>query len=48
MGKLAKGFCDREVAVDLAPDYDMTEENSLGGHADHGRSFPMNLSVGVI
>jgi hypothetical protein len=29
-GKLAKGFSDREVAVDQGPDYDMTEENSLG------------------
>jgi hypothetical protein len=25
--KLAKGFSDREVAVDLGPDYDMTEDN---------------------
>ncbi|KAI5783355.1 hypothetical protein FPQ18DRAFT_406070 [Pyronema domesticum] len=33
LGKLAKGFTDREVAVDLAPDYDMTEENSLKGVA---------------
>jgi hypothetical protein len=31
MGKLAKGFSDREVAVDLGQDYDMTEENSLEG-----------------
>ncbi|KAI5798587.1 hypothetical protein FPQ18DRAFT_302655 [Pyronema domesticum] len=29
MGKLAKGFSDWEVAVDLGPDYDMMEENSL-------------------
>jgi hypothetical protein len=39
MGKLAKGFCDREVAVDLAPDYDMTEENSLGGMQITGGHF---------
>jgi hypothetical protein len=31
VGKLAKGFTDREVAVDLNPDYDMAKENSLGG-----------------
>jgi hypothetical protein len=29
VGKLAKGFSDREVAGNLGPDYDMTEENSL-------------------
>ncbi|KAI5796788.1 hypothetical protein FPQ18DRAFT_302973 [Pyronema domesticum] len=29
-GKFAKGFSDREVAVDLGLDYDMIEENSLG------------------
>ncbi|KAI5802521.1 hypothetical protein FPQ18DRAFT_374722 [Pyronema domesticum] len=28
--KLAKDFSDREVAVDLGPDHEMTEENSLG------------------
>jgi hypothetical protein len=31
VGKLAKGFSDWKVAVDLGPDYNMTEENSLGG-----------------
>jgi hypothetical protein len=31
VGKLANGFSDREVAVDLGPDYDMTEENPLEG-----------------
>jgi hypothetical protein len=29
--ELAKGFSDREVAVDLGPGYDMTEENSRRG-----------------
>jgi hypothetical protein len=31
LGKLAKGFTDWEVVVDLGTDYDMTEENSLEG-----------------
>jgi hypothetical protein len=48
VGKLAKGFSDREVAVDLGPDYDMTEEISLGGYAGLVLSFSMNLSVGAI
>jgi hypothetical protein len=41
MGKLAKGFSDREVAlqVDLGPDYDMMEENSLGGTQVAGCHF---------
>jgi hypothetical protein len=39
VGMLAKGFSDREVAVDLGPDYDMTEENSLGGTQVAGRHF---------
>jgi hypothetical protein len=29
MGKLAKSFSGREVAVDLGPDYDITEEIRL-------------------
>jgi hypothetical protein len=44
LGKLAKGFSDREVAVDLGPDYDMTEENSLEGTQRHG--LPIIMSVG--
>jgi hypothetical protein len=44
LGKLAKGFSDREVAVDLGPDYDMTEENSLEGTQRHG--MPIIMSVG--
>jgi hypothetical protein len=48
MGKLAKGFSDWGVAVDLGPDYDMMEENSLGDTPGRGLSFSMNLSVGAI
>jgi hypothetical protein len=49
MGKLAKGFSDREVAVDLGPDYNMTKENSLWGwYAGRRLSFSMNMSVGEI
>jgi hypothetical protein len=31
VGKLAKSLSDPTVAVDLGPDYDMTDENSLEG-----------------
>ncbi|KAI5799401.1 hypothetical protein FPQ18DRAFT_384811 [Pyronema domesticum] len=34
LGNSAKGFSDREVAVDLGPDYDMTEENTVKGLVD--------------
>jgi hypothetical protein len=37
--KLAKGFTDREVAVALGPDCDMTGENSLEGTQVAGRHF---------
>jgi hypothetical protein len=39
VGKLAKGFSDREVTADLGPDYDMTEENSHGGTQVAGCHF---------
>jgi hypothetical protein len=48
MGKLAKGFSDREVVVDLGPDYDTMEENLLEGMQVAGCQCLMNLSVGAI
>jgi hypothetical protein len=46
LGKLAKGFTDREVAVNLGPNYDMAAENSLEG-TGCGLSFSMHMSVGA-
>jgi hypothetical protein len=31
VGKLANGFSDRQVVVNLDPDYKKMEENSIGG-----------------
>jgi hypothetical protein len=39
MGKLAKGFSNREVAVEFGANYDRPEEISLGGTQVTGCHF---------